>query len=260
VDGGEGGDLGTARGGRGRGERGGLLAGNGCGVRCESKCPGEVGDDAVFSPGCDELDPEVGWGDKGEMGGEAKFAVRRGDLLKRRGATVGPCIALVTKLDGEYEVGVEAREPYGGLESREALDTNPEGGVERGPDLDRDTGERFDRDRRSLSIDLDVDAGGESKEAVDCVPEIAWVGSDEDFDFESIEEDEVGADLVLDEACREPDENGTSSIDKKESSLSHRSSASENVVDAGLDTDAAEYAEDTDIDVVNSWARPLDRS
>jgi hypothetical protein len=84
---------------------------------------------------------------------------------------------------------------------------------------------------------------------------------DEDVGIESIDEDEVGTDFVLDEACTKPDEDdGTTLLDKNESSLLPHPSPSENVVEATLDVDTTEYADDPDTDVVNSCARPLVRS
>jgi len=79
---------------------------------------------------------------------------------------------------------------------------------------------------------------------------------DEEVGIESIDEDEVGTDFVLDEACTEPDEDdGTTPLNKNESSLLRHPSPLENVVEAVLDT--AEYADDPDTDVVNSCVRPL---
>lgn len=84
---------------------------------------------------------------------------------------------------------------------------------------------------------------------------------DEDVGIESIDEDELGTDFVLDEACTKPDEDdGTTLLDKNESSLLPHPSPSENVVEAALDVDTTEYADDPDTDVVNSCARPLVRS
>ena len=224
MDGGEGGDGG----GGGRGERGGLLAAGSekddeGAMRCgRGEYRGEVGDERASSLGCDIEAGEVGWGGKGETGGDAEFAVSRGDLVRRSGATLSPFVALVTKLvdgDGEFEVGVE---------SCDAPDMES-GAGEINPDVDCDIGGGLERDLRSLSI--------------------------------VFEEDKVGTGLVLDEACPEPnEEEATSPLDKNDSSLSRQSSASENVVEAALDVDAAEYAEDTETDAVNSCARPLERS
>lgn len=101
----------------------------------------------------------------------------------------------------------------------------------------------------------------EPKERIDCALEVAGVEFDEDVGIESIDEDEVGTDLVLDEACTEPDEDdGTTRLDKNESSLLHHPSPSENVVEAALDVDTTEYTDDPDTDAVNSCARPLVRS
>lgn len=93
---------------------------------------------------------------------------------------------------------------------------------------------------------------------MDCTLDVAGVKFDEDVGIESIDEDEVDTDFVLDEACTEPDEDdGTTLLDKNESSLLRHSSPSENVVEAALDIDTAEYADDPDTDAVNSCARPV---
>lgn len=225
MDGGDGG-------GGGRGERGGLLTAgsekdDGSAVRCErGEYRGEVGDERASSLGCDIKVGDVGWRGKGETGGDAKFAVRRGDLVRRRGATLSPFIALDTKLvgeDGEFEMGAEDVE----IESRDAPDIES-GAGEINPDVDCDIGGGLERDLRRLSI--------------------------------VFEEDKVGTGLVLDARPEPDEEEATSPLDKNDSSLSRQSSASENAVEAALDVDAAEYAEDTDTDAVNSCARPLDRS
>lgn len=233
------------------------------GVRCErGEYLGEVGDETAFSPGCDRPGPDVDWRDKGESGRGTKFSASRGDLVRRRGATVSPFTALVTKLvdeDDGFETGAEARELYVELEFCEAPDKDLEEDAETIPEADCDVEEGFDRDRRNLSIDLEVDACVESKGATDCALKVGRVEFDVGVNIESIEKDEVGAGLVLDDACPEPEEDGTAPLDKTESSLPRQSSASENAVEVTLDSDA-EYAEETDTDAVNSCARPLDRS
>lgn len=96
---------------------------------------------------------------------------------------------------------------------------------------------------------------------MDCALEVAGVEFDEAVGIESIDENEVGTEFVLDEACTEPDEtDGTTPLDKNGSSLLRHPSPSENVIEAALDVDTAEYADDTDTDAVNSCARPLVRS
>lgn len=81
---------------------------------------------------------------------------------------------------------------------------------------------------------------------------------DEDVGIESIDEDEVGTDFVLDETWTEPDEDdGTTPLDRNESSLLRHPSPSENVVEAALGADTTEYADDPDTDAVTSCARPL---
>jgi len=229
-------------------------------VRCErGEYRGEVGDDITSSPGCDI---EPGLRGKGESGGANGFNASRGDLVRRSGATVSPFIALITKLVdvGEFEVGVEVKEPYVEL-GYKAPDTDSETDAEICPDVDCNTrGEGFDKDCRSLSMDLEEDAWVESKEVIDCALEVAWTVFDQDVDVETIEEDEVGTDLVLDEACPKPGGDGTAPLDKDDSSVSRQSSASEYVVEVALEVDATEYTEDTDTDAVNSGALLLDRS
>jgi hypothetical protein len=186
----------------------------------------------------------MGCAGRGESGGGIGFVVSRGDLVRRSGATVGPFIGLVTKLvdkDGEPAVGAEAREPCVELGSRETPKMDSEVDADASPGMDCNIGgEGFDRDRRSLSIDPEEDTWVESKEEIDCALEGGLAEFDGDVGIEFIEVDEVDIGLVLDEACPEPDEGGTATFDKDESSLSRQSSASENMVEEALDVDAAE--------------------